>query len=82
LKFEQNLGIVYLAFRTTVLFYPVFMGLEFLEDGFGPLGVVPKTRIERLLLFFFDLNESVIDVKDTSSNSPDARANRAIVLSS
>jgi hypothetical protein len=45
-EFEEYFGIIYMGFRIAVLIYPVFVCFEFFEDAFGPLGVIPKCRIE------------------------------------
>jgi hypothetical protein len=45
-ELQEYFSVVYMGFRIAVLLYPVFVGFEFFEDAFGPLGVVPKCRIE------------------------------------
>ena len=51
--------------------YPVLMALEFLQNSFSALRVIPELGIEGLLFFVFDLEFPVIDVKDTSLRDPD-----------
>jgi hypothetical protein len=45
---------------------PNFFLFYFPQMGFCFFGVVPKSRIMRQLLFFFNQSEFPLDVKDTS----------------
>ena len=80
LEIEKHGKIVYRCLHGFPCIGPVFLLLDFFENLFGALRVVPKIRRMGKLLFLSYLLKSVIDVKDASSEHQHDRKVLSVAL--